>query len=640
MRWMVAGAAVLLAGCASPHTNLNIGKKEALTETVPRCTPMTDPNIGCYEELSANLGSEAINESALQAAERVRSGEYLSESVVESLASRIAEYDNSGPQINAIMSLLPDVSAEASMLDKLRYQQRLLGPLHGIPVLLKDNIAIAGQPTTAGSLALKDNIAAADAPLVARLREAGLVILGRTNLSEWANIRSTNSTSGWSAVGGLTVNPWGAGRNACGSSSGSAAAVAAGFAPLAIGTETDGSITCPAGVNGVVGFKPSLGVVSGVGVVPIAHSQDTAGPIARTVADAAALLDAMSDGEPFKTSHGPLGLSEGYMARLDKWSLQGTRVGVLRDRIGEDAEILAAFDTALGQLRQAGATIVEIADSRSGLDGMGDAELVVLLAELKSDMAAYLATTDPARVPSRTLADLIAFNKANPEELRYFNQDLFEQAEAGPTACPGGLSSGSLMLTGLSQKPATVERLVVRPIEAHLMGAPGVASIHSSAEHGRATVTWEVDPNGEQAVGLTEASRFAKSVVPSTAQVTGSSCVSSPAYREALAKSKGLAKGKLASLLADNNVAVLVGVTNGPAWLSTLGEGDNFSGPSVSDIPAIAGAPHLTVPMALVRGLPVGLSFIGAIGDDARVLSYGAAFEAVRPPFPTPPLAP
>ena len=296
-------------------------------------------------------------------------------------------------------------------------------------------------------------------------------------------------------------------------------------------------------MNGVVGFKPSLGVVSGVGIVPIAHSQDTAGPMALTVTGAAALLDAMrTDGQRIGT--------------LPDGALNGVRIGVLRDRIGDDAEIVAAFDAAVAEMRAKGATIVEIADSTSGLDGLGEAELVVLLAELKSDMAAYLATTDPKRVPSRTLADLIAFNKANPEELRWFNQDLFEQAQAGPTAC-----------------------------------APG-------------------------AVG----------------------CVADKAYVDALAKSKGLAKGKLAALLADNDVVALVGVTNGPAWLSTLGKGDTFSGPSVSDIPAIAGAPHLTVPMALVRGLPVGLSFIGGQGDDARVLALGHAFEVGRPAFPEPPL--
>ncbi len=459
--------------------------------------------------------------------------------------TRINALNRGGPRLNAVIATLPlrDVAEQAATLDVEASQGRARSPLHGAPVLLKDNIAIAGQPTTAGSLALADNVAAADAPLVARLREAGLVILGRTNLSEWANIRSTNSTSGWSAVGGLTVNPWGVGRNACGSSSGSAAAVAARLAPLAIGTETDGSITCPAGVNGVVGFKPSLGVVSGVGVVPIAHSQDTAGPMARTVTDAAALLDAMrTDGKRIGT--------------LPKGALNGVRIGVLRDRIGDDAAIVAAFDAALGEMRAKGATVVEIADSRSGLDGLGDAELVVLLAELKSDMAAYLATTDPARVPSRTLADLIAFNKANAEELRYFNQDLFEQAQAGPTACA---------------------------------------------------------PNA-----------------------TG--CVPDPAYVTALQTSKSLAKGKLASLLKDNDVVALIGVTNGPAWRSTLGKGDQFSGPSVSQLPAIAGAPHLTVPMALVRGLPVGLSFIGAIGDDARVLALGHAFQTGRPAFPEPPL--
>ena len=545
MRWVVVVGAVMLAGCAT--TSPDLSTQEGYDSYIKAggfvhviMPPPTTPSETLVQlnaqELGGFLSAGRVGETRL----------------VDTLAARIAELDDAGPLLNAVISVLPEARQEAQQ----RYAERLeaekkrvlyeaadLPPLHGVPVLIKDNIAIAGQPTTAGSLALKDNVAAADAPLVARLREAGLVILGRTNLSEWANIRSTNSTSGWSAIGGLTVNPWGAGRNACGSSSGSAAAVAARFAPLAVGTETDGSITCPAGVNGVVGFKPSLGVVSGVGVVPIAHSQDTAGPMARTVADAAALLDAMrTDGK--------------QVGALPPDALKGVRIGVLRDRIGETPEIVAAFDTALGQLRQAGATIVEIADSRSGLDGLGDAELTVLLAELKGGMAAYLATTDPARVPSRTLADLIAFNKATPAELAEFDQGLFEQAQAGPMGCP-----------------------------------PGAAD-----------------------------------------------CTSDPAYLDALAKSKRLATGKLATLLKDNDVAVLVGVTNGPAWLSTLGKGDAYEGPSVSQLPAIAGAPHLTVPMALVGGLPVGLSFIGAIGDDARVLAYGHAFERVRPPLPEPPL--
>lgn len=528
MRWMVVFGGLLVAGCVTtPLTSV-----QAPTE-LPRPSQLAP--------------SELVDMTAKELLRALAERRTTSVAIVDALTARIAAFDDAGPQINAVIAVLPDARQQAMRLDAERAAGVLRGPLHGIPVLLKDNIAIVGQPTTAGSLALVDNIAAADAPLVAWLREAGTIILGRTNLSEWANIRSTNSTSGWSAVGGLTLNPWGAGRNACGSSSGSAAAVAAHFAPLAVGTETDGSITCPAGVNGVVGFKPSLATVSGEGIVPISHSQDTAGPMARTVAEAAVLY--------YVFSHSPLTASD-IAQQPVRDSLRGTRVGVLRDRIGDDAEIVAAFDTALGQLRQAGATIVEIADSRSGLDGLGDAELVVLLAELKADMAAYLATTDPARVPSRTLADLIAFNKANPEELRYFDQDLFEQAQAGPTACA---------------------------------------------------------PN---AVG----------------------CVPDKAYVDALAKSKGLAKGKLASLLADSDVSVLVGVTNGPAWESTLGKGDNFSGPSVSQIPAIAGAPHLTVPMALVRGLPVGLSFIGAIGDDARVLAYGHAFEQVRPALPEPPL--
>lgn len=451
---------------------------------------------------------------------------------------RILKIDDNGPKLNAVIATFPDALAEARRLDAERREGKVRSPLHGIPVLLKDNIEAAGPvPTTAGSLALKDNVTGRDAPLVARLREAGAVILGKTNLSEWANIRSNNSTSGWSAVGGLTKNPYALDRNTCGSSAGSGAAMAASLAALTVGTETDGSITCPSGLNGVVGFKPTVGLVSRTFIVPISHSQDTAGPMTLSVRDAAALLSIIAGSDPADPATAEADAHKtDFAAALSPDALRGKRIGVLRDRIGSRADIAALFDAALLQIADLGATIVEIKDSQSGIEGLGDAEFEVLMTELKADMNAYLASL-PAREGPKNLADLIAFNKAHPEELRWFDQSLFELAETR-----GGLDS--------------------------------------------------------------------------------------PAYLAAKAKAARLAGPEgIDKLLKDHGVDLLVGVTNGPAWTSDLVNGDHYTGPSVSDLPAVAGYPHLTVPMGAIEGLPVGLSFIGPKWSDGTVLAAGHAYE-------------
>ena len=451
---------------------------------------------------------------------------------------RISKIDDHGPKLDAVIATFPSVEREAKLLYGERHAGKLRGPLHGIPILLKDNIEAKGAlPTTAGSLALKDNITGRDAPLVARLRDAGAVILGKTNLSEWANIRSNNSTSGWSAVGGLTKNPHALDRNTCGSSAGSAAAVAASLAPLAIGTETDGSITCPAGVNGIVGFKPTVGLVSRTHIVPISHSQDTAGPMTLTVRDAAAVMTVIAGSDPADPTTAEADARKvDYTAALSPDALKGKRIGVLRDRIGDRADIAALFDGALKQMTDLGATVVEIADSRKGLEELGTAEFEVLMTELKADMATYLASL-PAKDGPRTLADLIAFNKANPEELKWFDQSLFEIAES-----KGGLDS-----------PAYV---AARHKAARLAGVEGIDR-----------------------------------------------------------------------LMKEHNVDLLVGVTNGPAWTSDLVNGDHYTGPSASQLPAVAGYPHLTVPMGAVAGLPIGVSFIGGKWTDAKVLAAGYAYE-------------
>ncbi len=452
---------------------------------------------------------------------------------------RIGRIDDYGPKLDAVIATRTQIELgdEGKRLYDERMAGKARGPLHGIPILIKDNIEVAGLPTTAGSLALKDNVTNRDAPIIVRLREAGAIILGKTNLSEWANIRADNSTSGWSAIGGLTKNPHALDRNTCGSSSGSGAAVAASLAPLAIGTETDGSITCPAGINGIVGFKPTVGLVSRTHIVPISHTQDTAGPMTLTVRDAAAVMTVIAGSDPADPATTEADARKvDYVAALSPDALKGKRIGVMRDRVGDRADVAALFDAALKQMESLGATLVEIADSRKGTEGLGAAEFEILLTELKADMATYLASLPNANGP-KSLADVIAFNKATPDELKWFGQDTFELAES-----KGGLDS-----------PAY---LAAREKAARLAGPEGIDR-----------------------------------------------------------------------LLKTHGVDLLVGVTNGPAWVSDLAKGDSYKSPGTSQMPAVAGYPHLTVPMGAVEGLPIGLSFIGAKWRDADILAAGYAYE-------------
>jgi amidase len=455
--------------------------------------------------------------------------------------SRIAELDDAGPTINAVLVVnpaAPQLAAAAAAL-----------PLHGRTVLVKDNIETAEWPTTAGSLALAGNATRRDAPLIARLRAAGGVVLGKTNLSEWANIRSSNSSSGWSAVGGLTRNPHATDRSACGSSSGSAAAVAAGFAWAAIGTETDGSITCPAASNGIVGFKPTVGLVSRTHIVPISRSQDTAGPMANTVEDAALLLNAIAGRDPADRATAEADRRKtDYTARLASASLSGVRLGVMRKQVGSNPAVAAVFEQALADLRQAGAELIDIEFEPAA--GMGADELTVLLFELREGLAEYLASS-PAPLTVRTLDQVIAFNEAHAaEELRWFGQDLFLQAD-----------------------------------------------------------------------GTTDRAK----------------------YEAALKRSHNAAAAAgIDKLLADYRVEFLLAPTSGPAWTADLVNGDHFDGSiGAGLLAAVAGYPHLTVPMGAVAELPVGLSIIGAKWRDAEVLAAGAAFEHARTaPLAAPKLAP
>jgi amidase len=469
---------------------------------------------------------------------QMQAGHLTSAQITAWYLDRIAAIDRSGPRIQAVLALNPNALDDARKLDAERKAGHVRGPLHGVPVLIKDNIETADPvATTAGSLALAGNVTNRDAPLVARLRAAGAVILGKTNLSEWANYRSVRAISAWSGVGGLTRNPFSLDRTPCGSSSGSGAAIAASLAAGAVGSETDGSITCPASLNGIVGFKPTLGLISRTHVVPISHSQDTAGPMGRNVRDVAALLTIMAGSDPADPATKDADVHKtDFAAGLAAATLQGKRIGVMRFEAGFHPETDAVFAHALDVMKQAGATIVEI-DKLPGSAAIGDAETIVLATEFKADLNAYLATTPPA-VTTRTLADLIAFNlHTHPaRELGLFGQELFEKSQA---------------TTGLQD----------------------------------------------------------------------------PAYLQALALSKRLARQDgIDKMIAQYHVDALVAPTSGPAWVVDTVNGDHASG-NTPTLAAVAGYPHLSVPMGEVFGLPVGLSIVGGQWDDARVLQLGYAFE-------------
>ena len=361
---------------------------------------------------------------------RMASGELSARQIAEAYIERIEKLDRSGPRVNAILELNPEALAIADALDKERREKGARGPMHGIPVLLKDNIDTGdAMETTAGSLALVGAPKPQDAHLVGLLRHRGAVILGKTNLSEWANFRSTRSSSGWSARGGQTRNPYALDRNPCGSSSGSGAAIAANLAAVAVGTETDGSIVCPATTNGIVGIKPTLGLISRTGIVPIAASQDTAGPMARTVRDAAILLSALT-GEDSRDT--PTILSRGrakadYNEFLSSGDLRGLRLGAARNQFGGHERVHKVMESALQALRELGAEVIDVELPNAGK--YDDTEYEVLLYEFKHYLNAYLAGRGmPAG--RRTLAELIAWNQANRDrELRYFGQEIFEAAE-------------------------------------------------------------------------------------------------------------------------------------------------------------------------------------------------------------------
>jgi amidase len=366
---------------------------------------------------------------------RMDSGELTAARLVEMYLERIEAVDRDGPRLNSVIELNPEAGAIAASLDAERRSGKKRGPLHGIPILLKDNIDTHDRmQTTAGSLALEGSIAARDAGIVEGLRGAGAILLGKTNLSEWANFRGRKSSSGWSSRGGLTRNPYALDRTACGSSSGSGAAAAANLCAAAVGTETDGSIICPSHTNGIVGLKPTLGLLSRSGIIPIAHSQDTPGPMARTVADAAALLGAMAGVDPRDpaTRAGKGHTHADYLQFLDPNGLKGARIGAARKMAGSDARVLKIFDDCIETIRKLGAQVIDPVEV-DNFNKFGKTELEVLHCEFKTDLNSYLAALD-GRAQVHSMQDVIKFNEANRDRVMpYFGQEhMLTAQKKGP----------------------------------------------------------------------------------------------------------------------------------------------------------------------------------------------------------------
>jgi amidase len=365
----------------------------------------------------------------------MQSGKYSSRGLTEKYLARIQDIDKAGPMINSVIEVNPEALEIAEALDRERKDKGARGPLHGIPLLIKDNIDTADRMnTTAGSLALLGSTPPKDAFVAAQLRKAGAVILGKTNLSEWANIRSSHSSSGWSGRGGLTRNPYALDRNPCGSSSGTGAAVSANLCAAGVGSETDGSVVCPSSANGLAGMKPTVGLVSRSGIIPISHTQDTSGPMARTVRDVAIMLSAMTgaDADDKATAASAGKIQPDYTKFLDANGLKGARLGVVRKYFGFNDAVDQLMNTLIDEMKKAGAEIVDPADIPT-LGKFDETELTVFLYELKADLAAYLARLGET-APVKSLKDVIDFNEKNKnKEMPYFGQDIFlKSEEKGP----------------------------------------------------------------------------------------------------------------------------------------------------------------------------------------------------------------
>lgn len=426
---------------------------------------------------------DVIELSATDARDRMAKGQLSSEALTRAYLDRIAKIDDDGPKLDAVIELNPSAVTEAAARDAERKAGKVRGPLHGIPVLIKDNVDIAGMVNSAGSLALADNRPAADAFMVTRLREAGAVILGKTNLSEWANFRSTRSTSGWSSRGGQTKNPYVLDRNPCGSSSGTGSAIAASLAAIGVGTETDGSIICPSSVNGLAGLKPTVGLVSRTGIIPISVSQDTAGPMARTVSDVALLLTAMAGVDPADPS-GPSAtgkIAADYTTFLKADAIKGKRFGLLRQAMGYHPDVDATTLKAVEAIKAAGGEVIDV--KVLTYNAWNDAEFTVLLYEFKDGLNAYLTQ---ARSPLTSLEALIAWNTSNQKQVMpFFGQEIFEQAQAkGPLTDAAYIKArdGARRMAGKDGLMATLDKEKVEALIAPSL-SPAWPTDHVLGDH-------------------------------------------------------------------------------------------------------------------------------------------------------------
>jgi amidase len=468
--------------------------------------------------------------------EKMAGGVYTARSIAELYLKRIDAIDKKGPKLNAIIELNPEALAMADEMDKERKNGKVRGPIHGIPVLVKDNVDVAGKMmTTAGALALDGHYAAQDAFIIKQLKDAGAVILGKTNLSEWANFRSNRSTSAWSSRGGQTRMPYILDRNPSGSSSGSGSAIAANLCAIAIGTETDGSVVSPSSINGLVGIKPTVGLLSRTGIIPISKTQDTAGPMARTVKDAAILLSVLAGVDPADeaTLSSKDKAQKDYTKFLDNTGLAGKRIGVEKSFFGGNSAVVSLFREAMALMKSKGAKIIEI-DLLSSLKDLGPFEYTVLVYEFKDGLNNYLSK---ANGKVKSLADVIAFNKANESKaMPFFKQETLEYAQT-----KGGLDSKE--------------------------------------------------------------------------------------YLEAVAKTTTTARNAIDSIMKKQRLTAIAGTTNGLACCIDLVNGDYDTSFSFSSPAAMAGYPHITVPMGEVSGLPMGLSFISTAYNEPDIIKLAYAYE-------------
>jgi amidase len=500
---------------------------DACSERSAKMAGVEKPNLNAFE----------FNEFTIrQLQEGMSSGAFTSKYITQAYLDRIQLIDKQNVFINSVIEINPEALALAEALDKERSTGKIRGPLHGIPVLIKDNIDTGDtMMTTAGALALEGHHATRDAFIVTKLRDAGAVLLGKTNLSEWANFRSERSSSGWSSRGGQTKNPYVTDRNPCGSSSGSGAAVSANLCAIAIGTETNGSIACPSSINGIVGIKPTVGLWSRSGIIPISSTQDTAGPMARTVTDATILLGALTgvDTEDSITRNSEGKSVSDYTGFLKADGLKGKRIGVEKSFLKGHESVDKLLQEAIATMKAQGAEITEI-DFREKVRGISGDEYNVLLYEFKDGLNKYLARVE---VPMKSLSDVIDFNKKNESKaMPFFKQDILEASQA-----KGDLQSKE--------------------------------------------------------------------------------------YQDALKKILSVTRTGIDDMLQQNKLDAICGPTNGPSWCTDLVNGDHFTGYGMYSAAAIAGYPHISVPMGLVNGLPVGLTFLSTAFAEGKLIEVSFAYE-------------